>query len=239
MIRLKTRPLALFGGMMLIAFIVLMPLRVGLGLVGAPGEGLSAREVAGPVWYGGLGEAHYGDVAIGDVNASLSPLPLLLGRARIDLWGREKTANEALRGALGFSRSTSGVDGVTATVPAGDTFAPLPVTALALDNLGVRFRDGICERASGRVTATIAGTMPQLNLPPSLSGMAKCEAGALTLPLVSQAGTESVTLRLRSDGRYTATLTARPSDPSVAPQLVAAGFRLSRAGYQLAIQGSF
>ena len=239
MIPLRTRPIALFGGMLLVALIALMPLRVALGLAGAGNEGLSAREVVGPMWFGGLGEAHYGDVAIGDVNAGVSPLQLLVGRARVDLWGREKTANEGLRGALGFSRSTSGVDDVTATLPTGETFAPLPVTALALDNVSVRFRDGVCESGSGRVTATIAGTIPQLNLPPTLSGIAKCEAGALLLPLASQAGTESVTLRLKSDGRYTATLLARPSDPSVAPQLTAAGFRPVGGGYQLAVEGSF
>ena len=239
MIALGTRPVALFGGMMLVALIALMPLRVGLGVVGAADEGLSAREVVGPVWFGGLGEARYGDVAIGDVSAGLSPLQLILGRARIDLRGREKSPNESLRGALGFSRSTNGVDDVSATLPSGDTFGLLPVTALTLDDVSVRFRDGICERASGRVTAMVAGTMPQLNLPPTLTGAAKCEGGALVLPLVSRAGTESVTLRLRADGRYTATLVARPSDASVAPQLMADGFRPSGAGYQLAITGSF
>ncbi|MDB5681067.1 MAG: type secretion system protein [Sphingomonas bacterium] len=239
MIGLKTRPLALFGAMMLVALIALFPLRLAVGLFGLADEGLSAREVTGPVWWGGLNEAHYGNVSLGDVSAGLSPIQLFVGRARIDVEGQEGTTNASLSGALSFSRSTAGVDDVTATVPAGDAFAPVPITSIALDDVSVRFRDGRCERAEGKITASIAATTPQLNLPPTLSGNARCEGGALLIPLASQAQTESIAVSIEADGKYRAILTVRPSDPAVGVSLMAAGFHQTNAGYRMTVNGNF
>ena len=239
MIGLKTRPLALFGGMMLLALIALLPLRLAVGLFGLADEGLSAREITGPVWWGGLSEAHYGNVALGDVSAGLSPIQLFVGRARIDVEGRQGASNASLSGALSFSRSTAGVDDVTATVPAGDAFAPVPITSIALDDVSVRFRDGRCERAEGKITASIAATMPLLDLPPALSGNVRCEAGALFVPLASQAQTEAIAVSVEADGKYRAVLTVRPSDPNVGLALTAAGFKQVGSGYRLTVAGNF
>jgi general secretion pathway protein N len=239
MIGLKTRPLALFGAMMLAALIALFPLRLAVGLFGLADEGLSAREVTGPVWWGGLNEAHYGNVSLGDVSAGLSPIQLFVGRARIDVDGQVGIPNESLRGAVSFSRNTAGIDDVFATVPAGDAFAPVPIASVTLDDVSVRFRDGRCERAEGKVTASIAATMPQLNLPPTLSGNVRCEGGALLIPLASQAQTESIAVTIEADGRYSAALTARPSDPAVGAALLIAGFKQAGAGYRLTVAGNF
>lgn len=239
MIALRTRPVALFGGMLLLAVIILFPMRLALGVFGLAGEGLSAREVTGSVWWGGLNEAHYGNVALGDVGAGMSPIQLIVGRARIDVWGREGAVNASLTGAVSFSRNTSGVDDVTATVPAGDAFTPVPITAIELDDVSVHFRDGRCETAEGKVTATIAGTMPQLNLPPTLSGNARCEGGALLVPLASQAQTESIAVTIEADGKYRAILTVRPSDPAAGTALTGAGFSATNAGYRLTVNGNF
>lgn len=239
MIPLKTRPLALFGGMMLVALVALFPLRLAIGLFGLADEGLSAREVTGPVWWGAAGEARYGGVALGDVSAGLSPVQLFVGRARVDVAGREGTANESLRGAFSFSRSISGIDDVSGTLPAGDAFAPLPVTAITLDDVSVRFSDGRCERAEGRITASIDATIPQLNLPPTLSGNARCQAGALFVPLASTAQAESITISIEADGKYRAVLTVRPADPAAATALAGAGFRQNGAGLQMTVNGNF
>ena len=239
MIGLRTRRPVLFGAMLVVALIALFPLRLGLGVSGLGDEGLRAREVTGPVWWGDLAEAHFGDVPLGDLEAGLSPVQLFVGRARFDVAGREDSPNETLSGALSFSLSTSGVDDVTATLPAGDAFAPVPVTSIALDDVSVRFRDGRCERAEGKVTATIAATMPQLSLPPQLSGIVRCDGGALLIPLTSQAQTESIAITIQADGRYRAALTARPADPAAAATLTAAGFRAVGDGYRLTVVGSF
>ena len=224
---------------MLIALIILFPMRLALGVFGLAGEGLSAREVTGPVWWGGLNEAHYGNVALGDVSAGLSPIQLLIGRARIDVRGQEGAANAGLSGAVSFSRNTSGVDDVSAIVPAGDAFAPVPITSIQLDDVSVHFRDGRCETAEGKVTAMIAATMPQLNLPPTLTGNARCEGGALRIPLASQAQTESNAVTIEADGKYRAELVVRPSDPAVGESLTNAGFRQTNAGYRMTVNGNF
>ena len=231
--------MALFGAMLLVALIALFPLRLALGIFGLAKEGLSAREVNGQVWTGWLAEARYGNVALGDIDAGLSPIQLLAGRARIDVSGQAGAPNASLHGALTFSRSTAGMDDVTATVPAGDAFAPVPVTAIAFDDVTIHFQDGRCDKAEGKVAASIAGTMPQLNLPPTLSGNVRCEAGALLVPLASQAQTESIAVTIEADGRYRAVLSVRPSDPDAGTALTAAGFKRANGGYRLTVSGNF
>ncbi|MBN8807713.1 MAG: type II secretion system protein N [Sphingomonas sp.] len=239
MIRLTTRRPVLFLAMVVVALIVLFPLRLALGLIDMGAQGLSAREVTGPVWAGGLNDAHYGDIALGDLDAGLSPLQLAIGRARIDVAGAGTSGDQALRGALSVSRSTFGVDDVTATLPASSAFAPLPIAALRFDDVSVHFRDGNCASAEGKVTALIASTMPQLTLPPSLSGTARCSGGTLLVPLASQAQTESIAVSIEADGKYRATLTARPADAAAAAALAGAGFQPSGGGYSLRIEGRF
>ncbi|GAA3263359.1 hypothetical protein GCM10020258_28610 [Sphingomonas yabuuchiae] len=60
------------------------------------------------------------------------------------------------------------------------------MTTLALEDVTVRFRDGVCEEAAGRVRATVVGEAGGLPLPPMMMGTARCEAGALLLPMTGQ-----------------------------------------------------
>lgn len=239
MIRLTTRPPVLFLAMFVVALVALFPLRLALGLIDLASQGLSTREVAGPVWAGGLDDARYGDIALGDLSAGLSPIQLFVGRARIDVDGAGTSGDQGLHGALSVSRSTFGVDDLTATLPAGSAFAPLPIAALRFDDVSVRFKDGNCATAEGKVTATIADTLPQLALPPSLSGAVRCAGGVLLVPLASQARTESIAVSIEADGKYRATLTARPSDATAAAALAGAGFQPDGSGYRLQIEGRF
>lgn len=235
---IRRREILAFAAMLAIALIAFLPLRVALGVAGI--DGLSAREVVGPVWWGGLGEARVGKVAVGDVSAGVAPLPLLLGRARIDVAGRERSANASLRGALTLSGKSGGMDKVTAHLAVDGAFAPLPVDAVDLDGVTVRFRDGACRRASGRVTATLAtATMPALSLPQKMRGDARCAGGALEIPLASAAGSESILLSIRLDGHYRALLTIRPGDAQSAAALTGSGFQKVGDGYRLAVTGSF
>ena len=84
-IRLATGRRALFLAMFAVAVLVLLPMRLALGWASLDSQGFSAREVTGSVWSGRLVEARFGDVALGDLDASVSPLALLIGRARIAL----------------------------------------------------------------------------------------------------------------------------------------------------------
>ncbi|WP_375404296.1 type II secretion system protein N [uncultured Sphingomonas sp.] len=238
-IALRTRPAALIGAGMLIALLVFLPMRLALGWAGLGEQGLVARRVSGSVWGATLTEARFGDLVLGDLSARLSPLPLFIGRARIALAGPDRTSAAPLRAALTVSRSAIGLDDATGSLPTGRVFAPLPVTTLDLDDLTVRFRDGRCEAAEGRVRASLAGDAAGLPLPATVSGAARCDGGALLLPLASQAGTEAISLRIEGNGRYRADLTVQSTDPMLAVRLQAAGFTATTAGYLLSIQGRF
>lgn len=238
-IRLRTGPAALFGGMLLIALIVFLPMRTVLGWVGVGDEGLVARRVSGTIWGATLTEARFGDLALGDLHARLSPLPLLVGRATIVFAGPESVSAKPISGSASVSRHGFGVDHMTATVATGRLFAPVPVSALDLDDVSVRFRDGQCEAAEGRVRAALAGDVGGITLPQSVSGTARCDGTALLLPLTSQAGTEGIALRIEGGGTYRAELSLRPSDPLAGQKLEQAGFVSGPNGYRLAIEGRF
>jgi general secretion pathway protein N len=237
-IRLATGPNALFLAFFVAALLVFLPLRLALGWFGLAEQGMTAREVTGSIWAGSLREARFGQVALGDLSAGVSPLPLLVGRARVDLDGTATPPAARLSGAIGLSRHSFGLDDVTATLPVGNAFRPVPVTMLDLEDVSVTFRGDSCEKAEGRVRATMAGEIGGLVVPGSLTGTARCDGGALLLPLTSAAG-ESSTIRMWPDGRYRADLTLQPSDSATTARLQAAGFIATGAGMQLAIEGRF
>ncbi|MBB3878982.1 general secretion pathway protein N [Sphingomonas pseudosanguinis] len=236
---MTTRPSVLFVAMLVVALIVFLPMRLALGATGLADQGLSARRVGGTIWGGSMLEARFGEVALGDLRVSLSPLALLVGRARLAFEGAGADGRPIM-GAATISRHAMGIDGVTASLPAAALFAPLPVTMLSLEDVTVRFRDGVCEEAGGRVRATVTGEAGGLPLPPTMMGNARCEAGALLLPMTGQGGTEAVNLRIRPDGRYTADLVLTPGDPAAAAKLEQLGFVAgSGGGYRLSAQGRF
>jgi general secretion pathway protein N len=218
--------------------LAVLPLRLALGWGGLDGQGFTAREVTGSLWSGRLVEARFGEIALGDLDAGLSPLALLIGRARIALASESDDPAQRLAGTVEIARNRAAVIDATGPLAPGNAFAPLPVTALNLDGVTVRFVDGTCDAAEGRVRATLAGAFLGQPLPGALSGNARCDAGALLLPLSSGAG-EGVNLRLWPDGRYRAELTLVPSDPAVAARLDGAGFTANGAARTLAVDGRF
>lgn len=238
-IRLTTRPTVLFGAMLLIALIATFPMRLALGLAGLGEAGLTARSATGPVWFATLREVHFGEVDLGDVHAYLSPVQLLVGRARIDLAGPQPVAGPPLRGAIGVTRHSFGIDDVTASVAAGRLFSPLPVTKLDLDDVTVRFESGSCAQADGRVKAEFGAGLAGIALAQGMTGIAKCEGAALLVPLASASGNERVRLLIKGDGRYRAELLVAPSDAAITQQLVASGFQPDNDGYRLSVEGRF
>lgn len=242
-IGLATRPTAIFGAMSLAALIVLMPMRLALAIFGFGDAGLSARQVSGPVWFARLSETHFGDLDLGDVRAALSPFDLLIGRARVDLRGIGQTAgageDKPIAGAITISRHRFGLDDLTASVPVGTIFSPLPVSQVALEGVSVRFDDGACAAAQGRVRAVLSGGIAGIPLSQGLSGTVKCAGGALLIPLASQAGSESIRLHIRGNGRYRAELIVQSGDPQVTQALAQAGFQQGPSGYTLSVEGQF
>lgn len=239
MIRLATGRRALFLAFFVVAMLAFLPMRLALGWVALDDQGFTAREVRGTLWSGRLAEARFGELALGDLEADVSPLPLLIGRARVALLREAPSPDERLTGAVEIGRSRAAILHATGPVAPGTAFSPLPVTALNLDDATVRFVDGVCEAAEGRVRADLSGTFAGQPLPGLVSGTARCDGGALLLPLVSAAGAEGVNLRLWADGRYRAELSLVPGDPVVAARLDAAGFTANGAARMLAVEGRF
>lgn len=235
-IRLRTGPTALFGAIFLVALIVFLPMRLMLGWIGLGDLGLSARQVSGSVWFGELTETHAAGFALGDLAAHVSPIQLLIGRARVGVVGE---GDQPLQGAVTLSRHSLGIDDVSTSMAGGAAFAPLPVTSLDLDDVDARFKDGACDHAEGRVRATLAGAVGGVPLPQAMAGTARCDGNALLLPLASTAGTESLDLRLHPDGCYAADMTMRTADPALGTKLQLAGFQPSANGYLLSVQGRF
>lgn len=236
-IPLTTGRRVLFGAMVLAALIASLPMRLALSATGLDQAGLSARSATGPVWFATLREVHFGAVELGDVHAFLSPWQLLVGRARVDLVGPPPPSGAPARGAITVSRHSIGVDDVTASIPAGQVFAPLPVSRLDLTDVSVRFESGQCQQAEGRIRAALGAAIADIPIAQAMEGSARCEAGQLLVPLQSASGTEKLRLLIGGDGRYRAELVLVPSDDAAGQRLAAAGFVASPDGYRLSIEG--
>jgi general secretion pathway protein N len=222
---------------LLFALLALLPLRLAADWLGLGERGFAAREARGSVWQGAFSEAQFGSIALGDLRAGLATLPLLAGRARVGL-SRDEEADR-FEGAATVSRHGFGIDDMTARLSVGLAFAPLPIASLDLTEVSARFADGTCASAEGLVKASVARDVAGLSLPGGLSGNARCDDGALMLPLVSQSGSEAINLRLFQDGRYSAELAVRPIDDAMRDRLIASGFQLGPNGYVITATGTF
>ena len=220
-----------------LSLLALLPLRMAVEAFGFEDRGLTARDATGSVWAGALQEARIGPVALGDVRARLNLFPLLLGRARLSLTGSDEAA--PFEGAVLVSRRSFGLEDVSGRFRLGAWLAPLPISALDLQDVSAGFAAGRCVRAEGRVRAAVAGELAGLGLPSGLAGNARCADEALLLPLASESGMEQLQLRLFPDGRYRADLLVRTTDQAVRARLLAAGFRPVANGYGMRFDGSF
>lgn len=224
------------------AALAFMPMRVALDMTGLPARGLAAAAVSGTVWDATLVDAGLGAVALGDVRAALSPLPLLVGQRRLNLRAADEDGGTAIRGTIFTDAAGAGVADMDAALPIGVLAAPLPVAALSAGHLTLRFSGGSCVAASGRVSARLAGTMAGAEgvaLPREVVGEARCDGGKLLLPLASQPGTEALDIRIGGDGRYRAELTVQAEDAAAAARLAQAGFVRAGGGYRLSVEGRF
>jgi general secretion pathway protein N len=214
-----------------LALVVFMPLSLALSMFGLTGQGLAARSASGTIWSGRLVEARIGRLAMGDVAVGLRPLSLLIGRARIDM-----------KSPLGVGSLTStstgfAVDDATAKLSTVRVFAPIPLDSLDLTDVSVSFSGGKCAKAEGRVRATFTGDVGGLALAQGLSGVARCDGGALLLPLVSQSAMERLSLHIDGSGGYRAQFFVRSTDPAMAAKLGAAGFGPATGGFVLRLAG--
>ncbi|MFN0045963.1 MAG: type II secretion system protein N [Sphingorhabdus sp.] len=214
------------------AMLIFMPLRMVVG-----GEGVTARKVEGIIWDGSIRDLRVGKLPIGDVNARLHFLPLLLGRAETSLSRGDAPYAPGISGS--FSRRFGGfsIDGLKARLPVNSVFAPLPVESLELQDFSVRFTSGRCTHASGTARLALANMIPGLDLSNGLLGKPRCDRGQLLLPLNSQSAMEHFDIRLAADGNYTATIFLEGDREDQSASLTLAGFRSVAGGYQMVRKG--
>ena len=145
----------------------------------------------------------------------------------------------ASKGAVTLSRHSFGFDDVTGRFRTVALFAPLPVSTLDFEDFSAGFTSGRCTRAAGRVRAGVAGEIA--GIPPVVRPRRRraLRDDALLLPLVSQAGTEQLNVRLYADGRYQLDLIVRVGDEAIRARLAAAGFRAVGNGHVLRVDGHF
>jgi len=228
---------AFFVAAFAFALAALFPLGLAIRWLGLEERGLAARAAQGSVWLGALKEAQLGRAPVGDVSARLNSLPLLLGRARVSL-ARAEQANP-FEGAATISRHGFGFDDVTGRLQLGGLLAPLPITALDLEDVSAGFASGLCSRAEGRVRATVTGQIGGMTLASGLAGAPTCAADAVLIPLVSQSGMEQLNVRFFADGRYRVELAVRTGDAVLVQQLTAAGFTAGNGGFVRIVEGAF
>ncbi|WP_168198918.1 type II secretion system protein N [Luteimonas granuli] len=196
-----------FAGAFALALLLAAPLQLVLPRLPLP-AGLSAAEVGGSLGRGRLRAVHWHGVDHGDVDAGLSPLPLLTGRQR--LWLRGDDARLALAGGR-----LRGLDG-------GDGVLPLPPLAglalrVSLEDARLLFDDSGCRQAGGRVRIEI--TLPGDTLPPQLlTGTPACEGRTGSLVLVTEGAGGPLWLGSDARGRSRRPLHAADHGPQRRPR---------------------
>jgi general secretion pathway protein N len=231
--RVRIGLLALF----ILALVATFPMRLAFALLDLDKSGISARDIRGSVWWSEIEGLRIANVDIDTVQAGVSPIQLMVGRARLNV-SRQLGKPDDISGAIGVTANSFGIDDVTAILPLGGLLGPMPLSAVSLTDVSVLFANGLCAKAEGRVRADILGTLPGLSLAAGLSGDAACEGADLVLPLVSQSGMEVLTVRVTADGRYVARFTIKQPQPALAGALMASGFRSTPQGQVLTVTGS-
>lgn len=228
----RSGAIALFAAIFVFALVLLCPLGAGIAVSGVGSSGLSARSATGTIWSGTLADAYVGPVPIGDVDVALRPLPLLAGRGELGVVGTSG-AGRVIGGAGEF-----GIGQVIAKLALGQALAPLPIDTLDLGDVTVRFDGGRCADAEGRVRATFTEDVAGIDLKSGLSGAVRCDGGELLLPLVSQSGTQRLTMRIAANGRWKSVLTVRATDPAIVEKLGATGFGSAGGAFVLRFSGT-
>ncbi|HEV7233849.1 MAG TPA: type II secretion system protein N [Sphingorhabdus sp.] len=218
--------------MLVAAAIIFMPLRAVVGF-----GGVSARKVDGIIWDGSIRDLRIGRLAVGDVNARLLFVPLLIGRAEIMLSRGDAPYAPGLSGKIARRWNSVSVEGLKATLPVGALFAPLPAENIELQDFSARFTSGRCVAAGGNARLTLGRAFPGGDLSNGLLAKPRCDRGQLLVPFVSQSAMERISFRISADGRYEANIFLEGDRTDAAAPLALAGFRAVSGGYRMTRKG--
>lgn len=194
----------------IIALVAMFPLRVAWDAARAPAD-LTLGEASGTIWSGQLRRVAWRGVAMGDFDASLSPMDLLPSPALRLANGSGPLKSAIVRGdGSGFTMSDA-----TIRLALGDVVAGAPADLSAsITNAAVSLQGERCTGAAGMIVSPPA---PGLGLP-AFDGLLACDRGVILARLSSEAGDVVVEI---SPSR--ATLAYRSASAALVPALAALG----------------
>lgn len=220
------------GGIGLLAFIILMPLRVALPASDLQQLGLSARQVAGTIWYGRIADLMLGRQLLGTFNVRLDPGALLLGRVAMP-FERLGSLEGPLTGVLRAGGSLRGVERLNGSLAAGNLLGAAPIDSLEFRDTTILFRGGRCEEARGQVSARLAIRLGPIDLDRGFTGPVSCEGERVRARLASPAGTERIEFFVSSQGQVRGWVSIRSPFPGLDAILGSYGFRTGPDGLTL------
>lgn len=230
------RALPVLAAVFVAALVALMPLRIVLGWAGGA---LSARYVDGPVWWGRAYDLRLGPVPVGTVDAGLRPLPLLIGRPEIWVERPRGTREAPLRARIGGGRDGLRLTDANGSLPLPEGLGQLPASTIGFDQFAVDFAKGQCRSASGSLTVTLAPVSALMPRPLSLSGKARCQDGALIVPMADGGGMAHLLLKVAANGNWTADLALAGLPVEISGPLVDQGFSARPGGIGFRTGGTF
>jgi general secretion pathway protein N len=172
------------GGALVLAFVialaVMFPLRMAWDAARAPSD-LTLGEASGTIWSGQLRGVAWRGVALGDFDASLSPLDLLPSPTLRLANGSGLLKSAMVRGDQGgFTLSDA-----TIRLALGDIVAGAPADLFAsITNAAVSLQGERCTHAAGLIEIPPA---PAFGLP-AFAGALACDRGVILARLSSEAG---------------------------------------------------
>ncbi|MES2905277.1 MAG: type II secretion system protein N [Pseudomonadota bacterium] len=226
------RLILLFAGIVAISLLAFVPLRTAVGRIAE--QGFTARQVAGTIWHGRIGELNFGTRRLGTFEVAVEPLALLAGGVKMN-FHRLGDPQGSLNGTL-VSGGERGLRDTTGRIGATGLFGALPVDAVQLDDVTLLFRGQECSAASGRVTVLLAAPIPGVD-GVSLRGSVRCENRRVRFTLATLSGSGKLDFYVRSTGDYRAWFHVRGAQPDQAAILAAAGFTPSADGLMMSVDG--
>ena len=236
----STRRAVLIALALLLALVVLLPLRIVFDAAGLGSRGVSARAVEGSIWSGTVRDLRIGKLSLGDLDAGLSPAGLLGGEMVLNMTRAEDAPGQP---PLAFTLARSGdsiaIREAVGEIATADLFAPLPLRSVNLDGVNIGFDGRRCASASGAVRVNIEQSLFGVTLQRGLSGNLRCDGGDLLVPLQGQSGLEQLDIRIKGNGRYSADFRLGGLAASAGSALSALGFRQQGDAMAIRINGRF
>lgn len=221
-----------FAGILALGLVALIPLRMALG--GVVDQGFTARQVAGTIWYGRIGELNFKSRRLGTFEVALEPLALLTGSVKLG-FHRLDDPQGVLDGAL-VSGATRGFRDTSGRISVAGLFGTLPLDTIEFDKVSVLFKGQNCSKAAGRVTVLLAAPVAGVD-GVVLRGSPRCENKRVRFVLSTPSLAGKFEFYVRSSGDYRAWFHVRGAQPDQAASLMAAGFSQSAEGLMVSVDG--